>query len=142
MRNKRAVIVGGSVGGLFAGNYLLRRGWKVDILEIAPESLASRGQGIARHAELEDLLDLLDIPRGMSGGIDVSGRTAFDRTGAIVSKFALDQQLCAWNQVYLSLYEKFPRAHYHGGNVFTGMQTMGDLTRVARPGARHSRPMW
>ena len=40
------------------------------------------------------------------------------------------------------LYEKFPRAHYHGGNVFTGMQPMGALTRVARPGARHSRPMW
>jgi 2-polyprenyl-6-methoxyphenol hydroxylase-like FAD-dependent oxidoreductase len=130
MRGKRAVIVGGSVGGLFAGNYLIRRGWAVDILEIAPENLASRGQGIARHAELEDLLNLLDVPRGMSGGIDVSGRTAFDRSGAIVSQFALDQQLCAWNQVYLSLFERFPSAHYHGGNVFAGMETMGDLTTV------------
>ena len=130
MQNKRAVIVGGSVGGLFAGNYLIRRGWDVDILEIAPENLASRGQGIARHAELEDLLDLLDVPRGVSGGIDVSGRTAFDRSGAIVSQFALDQQLCAWNQVYLSLFERFPGARYHGGNVFAGMETSGDVTIV------------
>ncbi len=99
MRNKRAVIVGGSVGGLFAGNFLLRRGWEVDILEIAPETLASRGQGIARHAELEDLLDRLDVPRGMSGGIDVSGRSASDRTGALIDEYRLDQQLCAWNQV-------------------------------------------
>ena len=108
MQDKRAVIVGGSVGGLFAGNFLIRRGWDVNVLETAPETLASRGQGIARHAELEDLLDQLDVPRGMSGGIDVSGRTAFDRTGKIVSRFELDQQLCAWNQVYLSLFERFP----------------------------------
>ncbi|MBT5944572.1 MAG: FAD-dependent oxidoreductase [Rhodospirillaceae bacterium] len=130
MQNKRAVIVGGSVGGLFAGNYLCRRNWDVEILETAPESLASRGQGIARHAELEDLLDLLDVPRGMSGGIDVSGRTAFDRTGAIISQFELDQQLCAWNQVYLSLLDLFPRAQYHGGNIFAGMETTGGVTTV------------
>ncbi len=130
MRNKRAVIVGGSVGGLFAGNFLIRRGWDVDILEIAPETLASRGQGIARHAELEELLDLLDVPRGMSGGIDVTGRTGFDRTGAIISTYDLDQQLCAWNQVYLSLFERFPTASYHGGSVFADMETSGGITTV------------
>lgn len=130
MKGKRAVIVGGSVGGLFAGNYLVRRGWDVDILEVAPENLASRGQGIARHAELEELLDQLDVPRGMSGGIDVNGRTAFDRTGAIISSYDLDQQLCAWNQVYLSLFERFPRAHYHGGNIFSGFETNGEVTTV------------
>jgi len=130
MNGKRAVIVGGSVGGLFAGNYLVRRGWEVDILEIAPENLASRGQGIARHAELEDLLYQLDVPRGMSGGIDVTGRTAFDRTGAIISRFELDQQLCAWNQIYLSLFERFPRAHYHGGHIFTRLETHDDVTTV------------
>lgn len=130
MQGKRAVIVGGSVGGLFAGNFLVRRGWAVDILEVAPDNLASRGQGIARHSELEDLLDLLDVPRGMSGGIDVSGRTAFDRTGAIVSRYDLDQQLCAWNQVYLSLFERFPKASYHGGNIYAGMETSGGVTTV------------
>lgn len=130
MKGKRAVIVGGSVGGLFAGNYLVRRGWDVNILEVAPENLASRGQGIARHAELEELLDQLDVPRGMSGGIDVTGRTAFDRTGAIISTYDLDQQLCAWNQVYLSLFERFPRAQYHGGHVFEGFETSGETTTV------------
>lgn len=136
MKNKRAVIVGGSVGGLFAGNYLVRRGWDVDILEISPESLASRGQGIARHTELEALLDRLDVPRGMSGGIDVTGRTAFDRTGAIVSRFELDQQLCAWNQVYMSLFERFPKTHYHGGQIFAGLETNGGVTTVSTTAGR------
>jgi monoamine oxidase len=107
MKGKRAIIVGGSIAGLFAGNYLVRRGWNVDVLETAPETLASRGQGIARHAELEELLDLLDVPRGMSGGIDVSGRTAFDHTGRLIAEYRLDQQLCAWNQVYLALSGSF-----------------------------------
>ena len=39
----KAIVVGGSVGGLFAGNFLFRQGWDVDIYERASEGLASRG---------------------------------------------------------------------------------------------------
>ena len=42
MKRRRAVIVGGSIGGLFAGNMLVQQGWKVDILERAKDDLSSR----------------------------------------------------------------------------------------------------
>lgn len=51
-RKRTAVIAGGSVGGLFIGNMLLRRGWAVDISERATSGLESRGARIAGHAEL------------------------------------------------------------------------------------------
>src|SRR6185436_4980479 len=48
----RAVIIGGSLGGLFAGNLLVDLGWEVDIYERVPDDLASRGAGIGTHQEL------------------------------------------------------------------------------------------
>ena len=91
MNGRRAVIVGGSIGGLFAGNMLVQQGWEVDILERAKDDLSSRGTGIARHLELEQLLKRLGIVVDDTVGIDVSGRTAFDRNGKIIAEYSLPQ---------------------------------------------------
>jgi 2-polyprenyl-6-methoxyphenol hydroxylase-like FAD-dependent oxidoreductase len=45
--DKRAVVIGGSIGGLFAGLLLRRIGWDVSIHERAGEEFGSRGAGIA-----------------------------------------------------------------------------------------------
>ena len=39
--DKRAIIIGGSLGGLLAGVLLESIGWSVDIYERSPSSLAS-----------------------------------------------------------------------------------------------------
>ena len=130
MNGRRAVIVGGSIGGLFAGNMLVQQGWKVDILERAKDDLSSRGTGIARHLELEQLLKRLGIVVDDTVGIDVSGRTAFDRNGKIIAEYNLPQRLGAWNRVFEPLFEKFPREHYHNGSEFTGMETTDLVTKV------------
>ena len=130
MNGRRAVIVGGSIGGLFAGNMLVQQGWEVDILERAKDDLSSRGTGIARHLELEQLLKRLGIVVDDTVGIDVSGRTAFDRNGKIIAEYNLPQRLGAWNRVFEPLFEKFPREHYHNGSEFTGMETTDVVTKV------------
>jgi 2-polyprenyl-6-methoxyphenol hydroxylase-like FAD-dependent oxidoreductase len=38
----KAIVVGGSLGGLFAANLLNRSGWQVDVFERVPEELAGR----------------------------------------------------------------------------------------------------
>jgi 2-polyprenyl-6-methoxyphenol hydroxylase-like FAD-dependent oxidoreductase len=45
----KAIVVGGSLGGLFAANLLSRNGWEVDVFERVPEELAGRGAGIVTH---------------------------------------------------------------------------------------------
>lgn len=137
MNGKRAVIVGGSVGGLFAGNFLVKHGWTVDILEQAQANLASRGTGIARHDELEVIFKELGIPPDDSVGVDVDGRTAFDRTGKIISHFDLTQRLGAWNRVFQPLYDAFPTARYHNGARMERLETNGDISTVTTTDGRH-----
>ena len=49
---RRALIIGGSMAGLFSALLLRRRGWRVDVYERATDELASRGAGIATHPAL------------------------------------------------------------------------------------------
>ncbi len=130
MKGKHAIVVGGSVGGLFTANYLLKNGWTVDVLEQVQANLASRGTGIARHDELEEICDELGLPRDDTVGVDVRGRTAFDRTGKIIAEFDLTQRLGAWNRVFQPLYDAFPEAHYHNGASMTGLETDGERAVV------------
>ena len=45
----RALIIGGSVGGLFAANMLRSIGWDAIVFERNPEELTGRGAGISTH---------------------------------------------------------------------------------------------
>ena len=45
----RAVVIGGSLGGLTAALVLRGRGWDIDILERTPNPLEGRGTGIVVH---------------------------------------------------------------------------------------------
>ena len=49
---KKAIIVGGSMGGMLAGNILIRQGWAVEILERTREGLEARGAGIVPQRSL------------------------------------------------------------------------------------------
>ena len=117
---RRAVVIGGSVGGLFAGNLLRRKGWQVDILERVRDGLESRGTGIARHKELEEILALAGIRERGPTGIQVDGRVAYDRSGKITGRYLYPQELGAWNRVYKPLLEAFPADRYHTGAEFVG----------------------
>ena len=44
--NKRAIVIGGSMSGLFAGLQLRARGFAVDIYERVDSELSGRGAGI------------------------------------------------------------------------------------------------
>ncbi len=48
----RALVIGGSLGGLFAGNLLRRLGWDVDIFERSTQDLDSRGGGIVLQPDV------------------------------------------------------------------------------------------
>ena len=43
---RRAIVVGGSIAGLFVGAFLRRIGWRVDIFERSSIELIGRGVGI------------------------------------------------------------------------------------------------
>ena len=45
-RQRRAIVIGGSIAGLFVGAFLRRIGWQVDIYERSSIELIGRGVGI------------------------------------------------------------------------------------------------
>ena len=50
--NGHALIIGGSLGGLFAAHLLRAAGWQVDVFERSTEDLAGRGAGLGTHDAL------------------------------------------------------------------------------------------
>src|SRR5258707_11545792 len=78
----RAIVIGGSLAGLFAG-LLLRRQFAVDIYERADAELAGRGAGIVTHDLLGEALDAAGISWREGLGIEVRTRRFFERDGRL-----------------------------------------------------------
>jgi 2-polyprenyl-6-methoxyphenol hydroxylase-like FAD-dependent oxidoreductase len=55
MEQRRALIIGGSLGGLFTRNLLRQIGWNVDIFERSTHDLDSRGGGIVLQPEVVEV---------------------------------------------------------------------------------------
>jgi 2-polyprenyl-6-methoxyphenol hydroxylase-like FAD-dependent oxidoreductase len=76
----RAVIIGGSMSGLFAKAFLRQVGWEVDVYERSRVELVGRGAGITTHPELLDALEKCGAgTRDL--GVTVEKRITIDRSG-------------------------------------------------------------
>ena len=62
MARKRALVIGGSVGGLFAANLLRGIGWDVAVFERAAGHLGDRGTGIGTREELFAVMRRIGLP--------------------------------------------------------------------------------
>src|SRR5215510_7936596 len=75
---RRAVIIGGSMSGLFSAAFLRRIGWQVDVYERSPVELVGRGAGITTHPELLAALELSGAGTPRDLGIMVERRIAIE----------------------------------------------------------------
>jgi 2-polyprenyl-6-methoxyphenol hydroxylase-like FAD-dependent oxidoreductase len=116
--NRRAIVIGGSIAGLFVGAFLRRIGWQVDIYERSSIDLIGRGVGIvATHPELFEALDkcgagTVDI------GVIVYKRITFDRSGRVIAEKPLLQIVTSWDRLRQVLLKAIDRQRYHFGYVF------------------------
>ncbi len=58
---RRALIAGGSLGGLFAGLLLRQAGWDVTVFERSARDLASRGVGLGTHPQQVDIMRRIGV---------------------------------------------------------------------------------
>ena len=82
MTRPRALVIGGSVGGLFAANLLRAIGWNVTVFERAAGDLGDRGAGIGTRPELFAVMRRIGLDTDASIGIEVQSRICLDRTAA------------------------------------------------------------
>jgi 2-polyprenyl-6-methoxyphenol hydroxylase-like FAD-dependent oxidoreductase len=113
-KRRRALIIGGSLGGLFAGNLVRRIGWNIDIFERSPHDLDSRGGGIVLQPEVIEVLRRADVDfRAVELGVGSVYRTVFRPDGSIQSKHFAPQTQTSWSLIYTTLRAAFGDQNYH-----------------------------
>jgi 2-polyprenyl-6-methoxyphenol hydroxylase-like FAD-dependent oxidoreductase len=115
---RRALVIGGSIGGLFAALYLRRRGWAVDVFERSPVALTGRGAGIMTHPELRAALEELGLDTKRNFGVPVAGRLVLDATGREVGRHERAQVATSWNRLFELLLGALGPEAYHLGKDF------------------------
>jgi 2-polyprenyl-6-methoxyphenol hydroxylase-like FAD-dependent oxidoreductase len=134
-KKRRAVIIGGSMSGLFSAAFLRQIGWDADVYERSPVELVGRGAGITTHPELLDALEASGA--GTQGlGIEVPKRFALDRQGRITGERPLRQILTSWDRLQRLLRATIDPAHYHLGWGFERVEQNGSGVRVHFNGGR------
>jgi 2-polyprenyl-6-methoxyphenol hydroxylase-like FAD-dependent oxidoreductase len=116
-RHRRAVIIGGSMSGLFTAAFLRQIGWHTDVYERSTVELVGRGAGITTHPELLEAL-----AKSGAGtrdlGVQVEKRITLDRDGRVIGEKYLPQILTSWDRLQRLLRETIDGARYHLGHTF------------------------
>jgi 2-polyprenyl-6-methoxyphenol hydroxylase-like FAD-dependent oxidoreductase len=110
--SRRAIVIGGSVAGLFAAIFLRQSGWSVDVYEKSKTDLSGRGAGITSHPELLDALAASGVGTD-DLGIIVDRRVTMDGNANVVSEMELPQLHTSWDRIYQLLLKQIPGGHYH-----------------------------
>jgi len=124
-RNRRAIVIGGSMSGLLAAIMLRRRGWDVEVFERVEKELADRGAGIVAQAELIARMKALGLET-LDLGVAMSTRKILDQSGAVATTLECPQVLTAWQRVYRVLRDAFPAERYHRGRGLKAFEQSGD----------------
>jgi 2-polyprenyl-6-methoxyphenol hydroxylase-like FAD-dependent oxidoreductase len=128
-RNRRAVIIGGSMSGLFSAAYLRRIGWEADVYERSSVPLVGRGAGITTHPELLDALESCGAGTHALG-IELEKRILLDRGGRIVAEKPLAQLMTSWDRLQQLLQRNVPASCYHLDHDFERVEQDGREVRV------------
>lgn len=138
---KRALIIGGSLGGLFAGNMLQQAGWDVDIFERSAQDLDSRGGGIVLQPEVVALIRRSGIERDWDNlGVRSAHRVVFRPDGSVEHKQYAPQVQTSWSLIYSLMRSTISDIHYHKNRLLTDITFPDDhhVTAHFEGGARET----
>jgi 2-polyprenyl-6-methoxyphenol hydroxylase-like FAD-dependent oxidoreductase len=140
------LVIGGSVGGLFAAHLLRQTGWDVAVFERAASDLGDRGTGIGTRPELFSVMRRIGLPVPSSIGVEVAGRVALGVDGQTIHELPTRAITSAWSRIWRPLRQAFPESCYLNGKTLVrfdlhdngidatfadGAQVTGDLLVAA-----------
>ncbi|MCU1739557.1 MULTISPECIES: FAD binding domain-containing protein [unclassified Pseudomonas] len=135
----RALVIGGSLGGLFAGNLLRQIGWDVDIFERSSHDLDSRGGGVVLQPEVVEAFRKLNVPlTHLEMGVRSQYRTVLYPDGRVQSKTLAPQVQTSWSLLYTTLRQAFGNERYHQGKILVDLDQpeAGRVVAVFEDGER------
>lgn len=112
MNQRKAVVVGGSISGLFAAALLRKGGWSVEVFERSDVELKGRGAGIVSHKELQDIL--VESGAGIADlGVYVEDRVLLDSGGHVIGHHRYPQIVTSWDRLQNLCRSVQPLGSYH-----------------------------
>ena len=137
MTRPRALVIGGSLGGLFAASLMRAIGWDAVVFERVEGDLGSRGAGIGTREELFAVMQRIGACVDDTIGVEVTQRICLDRAGAIVHEVTVPQFMSAWARIYRPLKAALPSDCYRSGMPLASVeQDVGTVTAVFADGSR------
>lgn len=118
----RAIVIGGSLAGLFTGTLLRSIGWQVDIYERSQQDLSSRGGGIVLQPDIIEAFQRANVAYQPPLGVVANERLYLKQDGGIAQRMAMRQTLTSWNMLYGTMRRHFPTEHYHQGKTLANVQ--------------------
>src|SRR6516162_5282957 len=134
---RRALVIGGSLGGLFAARLLRSVGWDAVVFERNPEDLTGRGAGLSTHPQLIDILRRLgiDFDESMGGRLDTF--IFLDRTGKTYLEAKTPRAMSSGGRLYRALRDPLPAESYRLGMSLRHVeQDSAGVTAVFIDGSR------
>lgn len=111
----KALVIGGSVGGLMAALLLRKGGWDVTVYERAIGDLAGRGAGLGVSQELLDVMERAGARFDPSAGVAQQAHVWMEKDGVIAYEHRRNLMASAWARVYQPLRAALPASAYRQG---------------------------
>jgi 2-polyprenyl-6-methoxyphenol hydroxylase-like FAD-dependent oxidoreductase len=136
---RRALVIGGSLGGLMVAHLLRSIGWDAAIFERNDEELASRGVGLGTHPQLIAILKRAGIDFDESMGIMPPRGVCLDRQGKIIIEQPMGRTLSGWSRLYRALLDAMPAGAYRFSKKLTRVeQDETGVTAIFADGTRET----
>ena len=139
MDSSRALVIGGSLGGLFAAHLLRSIGFDVRVFERVADDLASRGVGLGTHFGLFKVAQRIGIAFDRSNGVAIDSYVCLDLDGRVICETPLSRVMIAWAQIYRPLKDLLPLQCYCGGKQLERIeQDPKSVTAIFADGTRET----
>jgi 2,6-dihydroxypyridine 3-monooxygenase len=122
----RALVAGGSLGGLTAALVLRDQGWGVDVLERSAVPLQDRGAGIVLHpTTVRYLVERVGKAIG-DIGVPASRLRYLGDDGSVAHEQPCAYRFVSYFELYQGLLDAFGTEHYHLSNQLARLDNQGD----------------
>ncbi len=121
-RAQRALIIGGSLGGLFTATTLRAIGWQVDVFERSPNALDSRGGGIVLQADVEAAFQFAGVDHPDALGVRSGDRIFLDKNDNVTRRLYMPQTQTSWNLLHGTLSRALPEGLVHRGESLVSVE--------------------
>ncbi|WP_445143394.1 FAD binding domain-containing protein [Dyella sp. Tek66A03] len=127
----RIGIVGGSVGGLFAGVLLHRQGHQVTVMERARHGLARRGAGLVVQEQVTRILGQVGRAHLAELGVWANERIVLDTGGEVISRENRPQMQMSWDLLYDGFRQLLPEQLYLTGTAVESVTPSAQSAQVS-----------